>query len=47
MLRPPEQGVRSALRKVWGDGVTETEGEGGREGLVVVLLLEREPKREN
>lgn len=47
MLRPPEPLGRSGRLKVWGDGVAETEGEDGRVELVVVRLLEREPKREN
>lgn len=47
MLRPLEQVGRSARLKVWGDGVTDTQGEDERGGWVLVLWLEREPKREN
>lgn len=47
MLRPPEQGGRSAILSGWDEGITEEEEEDEEGGFVVVLLVEREPKREN
>lgn len=49
MLGPfgPEQDARSDFLSVGAEGITGEEDEEEEEGALVVLLVEREPNREN